>query len=275
MHLRLENFDGPLDLLVHLIKAHEVNIFNIPITLICEQYLGFLRQVTNLDFHQAGEYLAMAAQLIEIKANLLLPALQRRLGEPQSLSDMADNDPRKPLVELLLEYEAIKEACLKLESLPMLGRDVFASGESIRRQAEFEDIASPIKGDPFSLVIAFERLLLKFADKQSAPRVRVETQRITIQHKMTQIKNRFEIMSHFTLRELFDDCETRYELIVTIMAMLELAKANVVNMMQENMLGPIILTQGDKFETDLPLIEDENQAAVPVVVARSELQTRV
>src|SRR3712207_1763947 len=102
MHLRLESFDGPLDLLLHLIRVQEINVFNIPISTITEQFLSFLGQFPELEFHLAGEYLAMAAQLIEIKAQMLLPALQNKLSDPHSLAEMSEDDPRRPLVEQLL-----------------------------------------------------------------------------------------------------------------------------------------------------------------------------
>lgn len=259
MHLRLQSFDGPLDLLLHLIKAHEVNIFNIPMALITEQYLGFLRQVPELDFHQAGEYLAMAAQLIEIKAGMLIPALQNRVvDDPSALEEMDPNDPRRPLVELLLEREAFKRAVDQLDSLALLGRDVFASGEPLRRREEFENLEAPIKGDPFSLVIAFERLLLRFAETRAAPVVRVQAQKITIQTKMQRIKRKFELVEEYTLREFFDECETRYELIVTLMAVLELSKANHLNLLQAELFGPILITRGPKFYDLAPELEGED-----------------
>jgi segregation and condensation protein A len=260
MHLRLQSFDGPLDLLLHLIKAHELNIFNIPMALITEQFLGFLRQVPELDFHQAGEYLAMAAQLIEVKAAMLIPALQNKIAdEAQSLSEMDEQDPRKPLVEQLLEREAIRMACEHFDKLALLGRDVFPSGEHLRRAAEFEDADAPIKGNPFSLVIAFEQVLLQFARTRNAPMVKVNAQKITIQSKMSLIKRRFEIAEEFTLREFFDECESRYELIVTLMAVLELSKANHLNLAQAELFGPIFLTRGARFYDEAPELEGENE----------------
>ena len=257
MHLRLQSFDGPLDLLLHLIKAHEINIFNIPMSLITEQFLGYLRQVPELDFHQAGEYLAMAAQLIEIKAATLIPALQNRLAAADSLDQMAEDDPRRPLVQALLEREAFRRVVEQLDSLSLLGRDVFPSGENKRREEEFENAEAPIKGDPFSLVISFERLLLRFAETRSAPVVRVHAQKITIQSKMTALKRKFAVVDEFTLREFFDDCESRYELIVTLMAVLELAKAAHLAVTQAEMFGPIVITRGARFYEAAPELEDD------------------
>jgi segregation and condensation protein A len=262
MYLRLENFDGPLDLLLHLIKQQEINIFNIPISLVAEQYVTYLRNVPMLDFHSAGEFLAMAAQLLEIKANLLVPALQNKLVDAQSLQDIPEDDPRRQLVESLLEFEAIREACEKLDKLSILGRDVFPSGEATRREEEYDNLLTPIKGDSFSLVIAFERMLLRFAQSQSAPTVKVRAQKVTIQSRMVVIKRRLGITQHVTLRELFDDCETRYDLIVTIMATLELAKAHHVLLRQDELFSPIVITIGDKFYEQAPELGDEGSDAV-------------
>ncbi|MBM3382206.1 MAG: hypothetical protein FJY29_07180 [Betaproteobacteria bacterium] len=261
MYLRLENFDGPLDLLLHLIKQQEINIFNIPISLVAEQYVTYLRNVPMLDFHSAGEFLAMAAQLLEIKANLLVPALQNKLVDAQSLEDIPEDDPRRPLVESLLEFEAIREACEKLDKLSILGRDVFPSGESSRREDEIDNPLAPIKGDAFSLVIAFERMLLRYAQSQEAPKVKVRAQKVTIQSRMVVIKRRLEVTKNITLRELFDDCETRYDLIVTIMATLELAKAHHVLLQQDELFSPVVISIGEKFYDQAPELGDEGSDA--------------
>jgi segregation and condensation protein A len=261
MYLRLENFDGPLDLLLHLIKQQEINIFNIPISLVAEQYVAYLRNVPTLDFHSAGEFLAMAAQLLEIKANLLVPALQNKLVDAQSLEDIPEDDPRRPLVESLLEFEAIREACEKLDKLSILGRDVFPSGEASRREDEYDKLLAPVKGDAFSLVIAFERMLLRYAQNQTAPTVKVRAQKVTIQSRMVVIKRRLEMTQQVTLRDLFNDCETRYDLIVTIMATLELAKAHHVLLRQDELFSPVVITIGEKFYEDSPELGEDGPKA--------------
>jgi segregation and condensation protein A len=256
MRLHLANFDGPLDLLLHLIKAHEVSVFNIPIVLITEQYLSFLRNVPDLDFNEAGEYLAMAAQLIEIKAAFLVPALQNTLADnPESLEDLSADDPRRSLVEQLIAYEAIKEACIELNKLKMLGRDVFPSGEAKRREGEVDESMQPIKGDPYELVIAFERVLLRFAQKRNAPKVTVHAQKITIESRMVKLKDFFRVVPAAQMTELFVDCESRYELIVVFMAVLELCKANQLQLEQHEHFGPITITHGPKFEEDAPEVD--------------------
>jgi segregation and condensation protein A len=247
MHLRLENFDGPLDLLLYLIKAQELNIFNIPIAYITEQFLSFLKQAPELDFHTAGEYLTTAAQLIEIKANMLIPVLQRRLHDPHSLEEIQEEDPRKQLVEQLLEFEALKKASEFLAQAGKMQEEIIPSHEFKRREEELSCFEHPIKGNPFDLVIAFERILLKFSSQKPTARVTIRAQKITIQHKMITIKKQLITCDSFTLKDFIVACLSRYELIVTIMAVLELCKANHLHISQEVAFGDIIITKGTQF----------------------------
>ncbi len=247
MHLRLENFDGPLDLLLYLIKAQELNIFNIPITYITEQFLGFLKQVPELDFHVAGEYLATAAQLIEIKANMLIPVLQKNPQDAHSLDEIQNEDPRKQLVEQLLEFEALKKASEFLCAAGQIQQDILPSCEFKRREDEFSKFEHPIKGNPFDLVISLERVLLKFSTQKAAPRVTVRAQKITIQQKMISIKQILTNCISLTLKDFINECVSRYDLIVTIMAVLELCKANHLSVSQEIEMGEITITKGHKF----------------------------
>jgi segregation and condensation protein A len=257
MHLRLENFDGPLDLLLYLIKTQELNIFNIPVAHITEQFLGFLAQVPELDYQTAGEYLATAAQLIEIKANMLIPILQNK-PDPENLDEMPEEDPRKPLVEQLLEFEALKKASEFLAQAGKMQMEILPSGEFKRREDEFEQFEHPLKGNPFDLVIALERVLLRFSVQKSAPRVTVRAQKVTIQQKMVELKKRLEPLESISLKEFVEDCDSRYELIVTIMAMLELCKARHVFVRQEIEMGDIAIFKGEFFfDTSDLVIEEE------------------
>jgi segregation and condensation protein A len=248
MHLKLENFDGPLDVLLHLIKAQELNIFNIPIAIITEQYLSFLKQVTQLDFHTAGEYLTMAAQLIEIKANLLLPVLQQKeIQNPENIEEIKEDDPRKILVEQLIEFEALQNASSVFATLHEKAAHVFSSGECKRRQDEFLAFEHPLRGNALDLIIVLERLLLRH-NKSLANKVIVKAQKITIQEKMEAIKKKLKDIEVLTLTDLLENCESRYEFIVVIMAILELCKANHLNVFQPMAFAEIELSKGKFFE---------------------------
>jgi len=246
MHLRLENFDGPLDLLLHLIKVHELNIFNIPIALVTEQYLSFLKQVPELDFHVAGEYLAMAAQLVEMKANMLIPVLQNTQVEIKSLEEIPPDDPRRILVEQLLEFEALKKASEVLGVMSLAALDIYPSNEHKRREEEFSLFEFPVQGNAFDLIISLERVLLRFSNKVTE-KVVVRAQKITIQQKMAVIKARLQGGAVVTLGDFIAECLSRYELIVIIMAMLELCKANHLVIQQNSFFTDIEMFQGPKF----------------------------
>jgi len=242
LHLRLDQFDGPLDVLLHLIKVQEVNIFNIPISLICQQFLAFVKQTRNtFDFQQAGDYLLMSTQLVEIKVRMLLPSFDNTPEDPKTLDDVDPQDPRRDLVTRLLELEAIKNACDQWQNLKILGQDVFVSGEHKRRQQEFVNLEQPLKGDPFSLAIAFEKALLAFADHSPAPRVKVQSQKITLQEKMDHILAQLSQYDPWDLFQAFQQCENRYEMIVLFLAVLELAKNFQIRMEQKNLFSNILI----------------------------------
>ena len=263
MHLVLEHFDCPLDVLAHLIKVQEINVFNIPMALVCEQFLQFLNQLPQLDFQLAGEYLVMAAQLVEIKASLLIPALQNTPApEPQTLDQMNTQDPRRPLVEMLLARESLQELTLFLDKRWNREPVGLPSGEALRRAQELDDLPAPILGDAFSLVIAWERILLKFAAQKSKPKVKVHAQRITIQKKMSFIFKNLESADSVGLFYLFESCLDRYEIIVTLMATLELAKEQCVQLHQERDFEDITLLKSKNFspETLKRLAENSDTA---------------
>ena len=254
MHLTLTNFDGPLDLLLHLIKVQEINIFNIPIQRVTSQFLVFIRQLPQLNYAEAGEYLAMAAQLVEIKARMLLPNFQATAEDAQSLDDISDTDPRKTLVAQLLEQEAtqLRAAAQELAEAASFGETRFGSGESARRGAEWEDLEGPLVGEPLQLLLALERVLISFAREQAVPTVRVRAHRISIHTRMEQLKDRFALTERCFFVDLLEECESRYELIVTLMAVLELCKARQLDFKQELAYGPIEIFQGDRFADPTP-----------------------
>jgi len=126
--IKLDIFEGPLDLLLYLIKKNEIDIYNIPIALITEQYLEYLDIMKSLNLDLAGEYLLLASTLIHIKSKMLLPAQDDDQEEDEP-------DPRAELVQQLLEYQQFKEAASQLESRPLLNRDVFQKGPPGHRRA--------------------------------------------------------------------------------------------------------------------------------------------
>jgi segregation and condensation protein A len=218
---RLEGFEGPLDLLLHLIQKNELDIFNIPIALITEQYLEYLRLMKVLNLDMAGEYLLMASTLLHIKSRMLLPKSSK--GE-----DEEEEDPRAELVRRLLEYQKYKQAAVELEKRPLLDRDVF-----IRLlAAEPEPIAEEekIEVNLFELLEAFRKVL---------ERVRVETfhevvlEHVSVEDKIQEILALLERENRsIAFHRLFPEQATRRVVVVTLLAILELVKMKRIRIFQ-------------------------------------------
>ena len=189
MQLKLRNFDGPLDLLLYLIKLNEVNIFDIPIVEITRQFMSSISEVHELEYSISGDYLAMATQLVQIKAQMLVPLV---LGEKQKFV-LEEEDPRAELVEQLIEYKKIKEASESFEKKSRYYFETQSSGEFERNKESYQSFESPIINYlPVDLLLAFQSLLLKERVKEDMVAVKVYTQKITVQEAMEKV---WEILS--------------------------------------------------------------------------------
>ncbi len=224
--VRLPVFEGPLDLLLHLIRINEVEITDIPIARICEQYLEYLTPVGELDLEVVGEYLVMASTLAWIKSRMLLPA--ERVGE-----DGEEIDPRAELVARLLEYQRFKEVATELGERQRLGRDVFAaSGFELEAPAESE---REIEIGLFDLVEAYRRVLEAKRDAKSKPH-EIEAEVITVRERMMEIMVALEprpsIDFDVLLREEQSRPYTKALVIVTFLAILELTRLSAIRIYQ-------------------------------------------
>jgi segregation and condensation protein A len=227
-HVQLEIFEGPLDLLLHLIKKNEVSITDIPIATITEQYLAALDLMQTLSLDVAGEFLVMAATLIHIKSRMLLPA-----------GDEADEDegvdPRDELVRRLLEYQRYKDAASELEQREILTRDVFIRAAPPMEETGprgFREVSI------FELLGALKRVIERLP-KDAVHEVTLD--KITVREKMTLLLDKLRIQSQILFEALFDDVKTRMEVVVTFLAMLELVKVRAIRIVQEEMAGPIVI----------------------------------
>lgn len=227
--VQLEVFEGPLDLLLHLIKKNEVSIADIPIAMITEQYLATLELMQDLSLDVAGEFLVMAATLIHIKSRMLLPASE------EAEDDEEGTDPRAELVRRLLEYQRFKDAAAQLEQREVLTRDVF-----VRRGAPTEEI--PLPGfrevSVFELLTALRRVLER-VPKDGVHEVTLE--KITVREKMTLVLDSLRAQGRVLFEALFSEAKTRMEIVVTFLAMLELVKVRAIRIVQEEPGGPIVI----------------------------------
>ena len=224
--VRLNVFEGPLDLLLHLIRINEVEITDIPIARISEQYLEYLTLMGELDLEVVGEYLVMASTLAWIKSRMLLPA--ERVGE-----DGEEIDPRAELVARLLEYQRFKEVATELGERKRLGRDVFAaSGFGLEPPAESE---REIEVGLFDLVEAYRRVLEAKRDAVSRPH-EIEAEEITVRERMMEIMTALELRpsSDFDAlrREEKSRPYTKALIIATFLAILELTRLSAIRIYQ-------------------------------------------
>jgi|RhiMetStandDraft_4_1073278.scaffolds.fasta_scaffold03142_5 segregation and condensation protein A len=225
--VQLEIFEGPLDLLLHLIKKNEVSITDIPIATITEQYLATLEVMQTFNLDVAGEFLVMAATLIHIKSRMLLPMADDEDDEEEG------TDPRQELVRRLLEYQRFKDAADQLERRELLTRDVF-----VRSVAPAEEIPAPgfREVSVFELLTALKRVLDRLP-KDVVHEVMLE--KITMREKMTLLLDQLRTQGKILFESLFAEVTTRMEVVVTFLAMLELVKVRAIRIFQEEATGPI------------------------------------
>lgn len=229
--VELEVFKGPLDLLLHLIKKHEMDIYDIPIAEITAQYLAALDTMKSLNLDIAGEFLVMASTLVHIKSRMLLPLEV----DPELEED--DVDPRAELVQRLLEYQRYKEVAVALDEYDMLGRDVF--NRSCHDAAVDETNDGPLQPvGVFELVNALQELL-----KDSPPeRVHeVVRERLSVAERVSMLLKLLKDNQSLAFDALLPELPDREELVVTFLAMLELVKLRMIRIMQNQRCGAIWL----------------------------------
>lgn len=228
--VRLDIFEGPLDLLLHLIKKNEVSITDIPIATITEQYLATLDLMQTLNLDLAGEFLVMAATLIHIKSRMLLPP-----GDDEPDDEEEGGDPREALIRRLLEYQRFKEAANELQQRDVLARDVFARAAG---PAETPVPAGFRELSVFELLTALRRVMDRLP-KDDFHEVTLD--KITVREKMTLLLDRLHASEQVLFESLFSQARTRMEVVVTFLAMLELVKIRAIRIFQETLEGPILI----------------------------------
>ena len=229
--VELEVFEGPLDLLLHLVRRHELEILDIPIAFVAEKYLEYLGMMRALDLEVAGDYLVMAATLAWLKSRELLPVVAKP-GEEPGADDEEGEDPREALIRRLVEYERFKNAASQLDALPMSGRDVFARGADIEMPAMDPGLA-PVT--LFRLAEAYYKVLTRAKINKSHE---VQIEAVTVAQRMQQLtlmldqRQEFEFEGLFLGRSWTSELELRTMLVVTLMSILELVKLGVARVQQ-------------------------------------------
>ena len=231
VRVELPGFEGPLDLLLHLIKEHELDILDIPIGFITEKYLEYLTLMQELNIDVASEYLVMAATLAHIKSRLLLPSAP---ADEEDEGD-AEADPRAELIRRLLEYQKYKLAAEELSNKRVLGRDVFPRGSTQEGPNGLAPLA-PVSS--FKLLEAFKRILERSRTKIDHE---IEFERISISDRINQLIDRLTATGAIEFEALFDGAKTRADLVVTFLALLELTRLRITKIFQDSPLGAIVI----------------------------------
>jgi segregation and condensation protein A len=268
--VNLDVFEGPLDLLLHLVKKHELSILDIPIAFVTEKYLEYLDAMAGLDIDVAGEYLLMAATLCHIKSRELLPSSEPLDEDGEALEgEDADVDPRADLIRRLLEYQKYREAANHLGQRPVVGRNVWSRGaptEDAVSEGVDADAVAPLAPFPVhKLIEAFDRVIQQ-AKVKVAHNVMID--RLSVGQKIAELTDRLEAEGRFAFSSMFSFLrdgversaeEVRHEAVVTFLALLEMAKLRLVE-----------LSQHEHEEIYIQSATDDLRARMEQTVARSD-----
>jgi segregation and condensation protein A len=227
--VRLENFEGPLDLLLHLIRKHELDVYDIPIALVTQQYLDYIDLMQEMNLDVVGEFLVMAATLIHIKSRMLLP-------RPDPSQDDPEEDPREALVRRLLEHQKFKAAAELLHEKAIERSAQW--GRPDRRVADLvgEPPEPEVEVDLFSLMAAFRQVLERVRHR---PVVILPPEQLSIEDRIEQLLARLSETDACGFEELFEDVHTRPGMIVTFLALLEMIRLKHIRVFQQANFGPI------------------------------------
>jgi segregation and condensation protein A len=244
----LPAFEGPLDLLLHLIQKHELDIFDIPISFITDRYLEHLRLMQTLNLDVAAEYLLMAATLAHIKSRQLLPSPPPEEASAEGAGE-TDEDPRAALVRRLLEYQKFKAAAEELAARGVAGRDVFPRGAALVAEASGEAPLAPVP--LFALIDALQKVA---ARKKLTIAHEVTAERVSISERITELVDLLRTRRTSTFEELFASDRTTADMVVTFLALLEMTRLRITRLYQAGPLAAVHIT--------LTLADDE-QAPSP------------
>lgn len=224
--LRLGEFAGPLDLLLFLIKQEKANIFDIPIARITDEYLKYIRLMESFDITLAADFLVMAATLIEIKSKMLLP---REI----SAEDEEFEDPRKELVDRLLEYEKFKSAAQMLYARSTVEQAVFPRG-----QIESDENNSEVNATVFDLLTVFQKILARHKEEIQ---MEIHREEVSLAEMIKNLKKRIFEAQELSLLKFFAEMRTKRELVTAFIAVLEIVRTENVKLMQSKTFSDIIL----------------------------------
>lgn len=248
--VKLPNFEGPLDLLLHLIESNKIDIYDIPIVTITDQYMEYIRTMETMDLNVMSEFLVMAATLLEIKAKMLLPAEVDEEGE--------EIDPRADLVERLLEYKMYKYMAEELKDRQSLASKSFYREADIPKEVaayvepvNLEELVGDLTLQKLNEI--FRSIMRRQEDKIDPVRSKfgnIEREEVSLEDKMSYVKSFLTSHKKFSFRELLENeaRKSKMHVIVSFLAVLELMKTGSLTVTQTGTFGEILITRGEKEE---------------------------
>lgn len=239
--VNLDVFEGPLELLLYLIRRDDLDIYDIPIAFILQEYMTYVDSLKELNIDLAGDFLLMAAELTHIKSRMLLP-------EEKTAEEEEGQDPRADLVRRLLEYQQFREASAYLDQRPQLGRDIFVQQDPERVEASSD---GPIETDVFQLMEAFGKLLARVPAKNFHG---VGIDRISVNQRIYQLMERISKDVTVALSALLEPPFERHAIVVTFLALLEMCRLKIVKIYQVERCGELYLrgVMEEVAEEDIP-----------------------
>ncbi|MDE3195930.1 MAG: segregation/condensation protein A [Acidobacteriota bacterium] len=250
LNIRLDQYEGPLDLLLDLIRRQQIDIRNIPIATITAQYLAYLEQAREMDLDLGAEFVFMAATLIHIKSRMLLPT------DPALKKEGEDEDPREELVQRLLEHQRFKEAAEMLQQKRLIEENVWSNPQMKQFKAEDEDPGLAVS--LFDLVKAFGEVLERI---KSRPIYEVTEEEVTVADMVDHVRS---LLAHtrkdkpLFILQVLEQQRSRRAMICLFLAVLEMVKMQAVQILQKDLFGEIALGKGERFdEAPAPGIEEE------------------
>jgi segregation and condensation protein A len=255
-HVKLPVFEGPLDLLLYLIKKDEIDIYDIPIERITSQYLDYLRIIKMLDLEVAGDYLVVAATLVYIKSRVILPHDQR---PPEDEAD--EDDPRWELVRQLVEYKKYKDAAFELQQCLHRQEGVYGRGGTFKPEVGADGSLPFDKVGLFDLLAVFQKILARASKDEDLKDIFED--RFTVSDKIQFIQSHLAERKRLVFEELFVEGATRTEIVVTFLAVLELIRLRQIAVAQESPFSPIelvkVVVETREYLPDEPPEELEEQ----------------
>ncbi len=247
-HIKVGDFDGPLDLLLHLVRANEVDIVDIPIVQITEQYNDYLQLMEGLNLEVAGEYLVMASTLIHIKSRMLLPA------DPE-LEEETGEDPRTELVQQLLEYQRFKQAAENLSAMDSVRSLIWTRDGRVPAEFEGEELLTV---EIFDLIKAFRGLIGRLSDEA---RLQLKRETVSVADTIHWLHERLENEETISFETLIKELETRAEAIALFLAMLEMMRLKMLVAFQRQTFSEIRIALRRDASEDSEMISSGAEAA--------------